>query len=71
MWLPPPRHKAASSDPHPERSRDPHSIDQAAHCIYEQDFLTAEGKLEEDATHAVTGAVAIRNQWNKYAANAD
>tara|TARA_B100000795_G_scaffold152585_1_gene114335 strand:+ start:1263 stop:1373 length:111 start_codon:yes stop_codon:yes gene_type:complete len=35
------------------------------------DLFATEGKLEEDATHAVTCRVAIRNWWNKYAANAD
>eukprot|EP00964_Phaeocystis_antarctica_P111603 scaffold75946_cov67-Phaeocystis_antarctica.AAC.4 len=65
------RHKAASGDLHPERSRNPHSIGQAAHCVYEPDLFVTEGKLKEDTTRAVTGAVAVRNWWNKYAANDD
>eukprot|EP00964_Phaeocystis_antarctica_P092712 scaffold59674_cov63-Phaeocystis_antarctica.AAC.3 len=65
------RHEAASSDPHPKRSHKPRSIGQAAHEVYRLDLLTAEGKLEEDATHSVAGAVAISYQWNKNTAKAD
>eukprot|EP00964_Phaeocystis_antarctica_P058470 scaffold34686_cov63-Phaeocystis_antarctica.AAC.2 len=54
--------KAASGDPNPERSRDPRPLNETAQFIYQIDLLATEGKLEEDATHAVTGAVTIRHQ---------